>query len=689
MRDKGEFVNIIKKVKKYGKYVVGIIASAAIVSQLLMPALGMKADAPRFNFLKDDYQLLQGFNVTKGEDVWKNPVSGDAGDTFAGSIYYHNGMPGTTAKNTRIKINVPKQTTNKSAEVTASLSADNAETVTATVVDGKITGLPGLFVNLNEDADVSFVPGSVKWFPENSKTPVQLPMDQTGNEITSANGVNIGDLQGCFQFAGFITFRFTTKEKVKPANLMIEKNVRNISRNQTAFTDSTNAGQNEKVEFKVDISNNGTGVASNVIASDKLPTELTEVAASTRLSKSGVISSISEAQYFDGGVSIGDLAPGEHAVITFQEQTPANIAETHTVINTAYAKSGNMSVSDTAKVTLEAGVANIVKSKSAYNKTQNVDATQRAAGPGDTIEYTLVTKNTGNAPTEFVVSDGIADVLEYSSIVNISDSGSIIAGQAGTNEVQTVAWPKVTIAAGSQVVNKFTVKVKDPLPTNPANGFHFDDKMFNVYGNEVTVLIARPTPPVKMSELKIDKFVRDVNKNELDFVKLNTAFAGDTLEYKITFENVGDAPADNVRISDVLPANVTLDPSSPAIFSLNGQERSMTENLVDGFTITSIMPGDKDYIRFRVITATGLADGERLKNTAFLNDHGKVISAQAETIVKLKVVPVVAKIATLPKTGAPLGVGISLFASLFTTANVMLLKQKKALMAAARKINLS
>jgi uncharacterized repeat protein (TIGR01451 family) len=252
-----------------------------------------------------------------------------------------------------------------------------------------------------------------------------------------------------------------------------------------------------------------------------------------------------------------------------------------------------------------------------------------------------------------------------------------------------ISYPSVKIAAGSEIVRKFTVKVLDPLPNNPVDGYHFDDKMFNEYGTKITICIARPFIPIKVSELKIDKFVRDVTKNELDYVKLNTAYAGDTLEYKITFENVGNAPADYVKISDALPANVILDPSAPAIFAINGEEKSIAEKITEGYTVRTIMPGDKGYIRFRVITSTGIADNERLKNTAYLDDHGKVISANAETIVKQKIVSVIKPISALPKTGAPLGVGISLFASLFTTANVMLIKQKKALMAAARKITLS
>lgn len=682
-------MKFLSRFKKIGKYLAGIAAAAAIVSQLVLPAVSMRADSARFNFLDGDHELFKGLNYSKGEEVWKDPISGDAGDTFSGYVYYHNGIVDSVAKNTTIKVTMPSRTTNGTAVLAASISADGAETVTDTIVNNQIIGKSGLTVNLDQDADLALVPGSIKWYPNKSKTAVELPMGQSGDEIVSASGLNIGDIKGCWDYSGYVTFAFKTKVKLQPANLTLAKTVRNESRGQTAFVESVSAAKNEKVQFKIDTVNNGGSTATDVVLSDVLPSDLTPVAGSAKLDKAGVISNISEASLLSSGVNIGDLAVNAKATVTFEATAPANITTAKTVVNTAKVVSGKISLTDTASVCLEAGIVNIVQSKSAYNQTQKIDATQRAAGSGDVIEYTLVTKNTGNTDTDYVVKDGISDILEYANVSNISDGGSQIAGTTG-NDAELVSYPSAKIAAGGEIVRTFTVKVKDPLPTNAANGYHFDDKMYNVYGNEVIVYIARPTPPIKKSELKIDKFVRNVTRNELDYVKSNTAYAGDVLEYKITFENNGNAPADYVKISDLLPANVALDTSVPAIYAMNGSERSIAENITSGYTIATIMPGDKGYIRFRAIVANGLASGEVLKNTGYLEDNGNVISAQAETIVKQKIVETVSTtVKSLPKTGAPLGVGISLFASLFTTANIALLKQKKALTAAARKIKLS
>lgn len=680
-------MKFLAKFKKIGKYLVGIAGAAFLISQLILPAISMNAGSPRFNFLDGDYEMFKGLNYSKGEDVWKDPVSGEAGDTFSGYIYYHNGIENETAVNTRIKVSVPSKTTNKTAKLDASISADNAQTITDTVVNGKIVGLSGLTVNLDQDADVEFIKGSVKWYPNKSDSAVSLPFGQSGDEILSSSGLNIGDIQGCWDYSGFITFAFKTKTKVVPANLTLQKTVKNVSKGQTSFVESVSAAKSEKVQFKIETANNGGSDAENVVVSDLLPADLSVVPGSAKLDKSGVLSNISEANLLASGVNIGNLAVGEKATILFEATAPASIAVAKTVVNTAKVTSGNINLSDTAEVCLEAGVVNIVKSKSAFNQTQNVDATTRGAGPGDTIEYTLVTKNTGNLDTDYLVSDGVADILEYADIVNISDGGSQVNGTTG-NDAILVNYPSVKITAGGEIVRKFTVKVKDPLPNNPADGFHFDDKMFNVYGNEVIICIARPIPVIKVADLRIDKFVRDVTRNELDYVKINTAYAGDVLEYKITFENVGNAPADYVKISDVLPANVVLDTSVPAVLSVNGVEHSIAEDITSGYVIATIMPGDQDYIRFRVLTSKKIAANEHLVNTGYLTDNDKVISAQAETVIKQTIIPA-AVVEALPKTGAPLALEISALASLLTTANIALIKKKKVLFKAARKIKFS
>lgn len=140
-------------------------------------------------------------------------------------------------------------------------------------------------------------------------------------------------------------------------------------------------------------------------------------------------------------------------------------------------------------------IPNIEPSKRAKNLTQGIeDANGTVAQPGDVIEYSLITKNTGNGTKEkHVVRENLTDVLEYASITNFH------GGELGANNL--MSWPAKNIKAGETVVNKVTVKVKSSLPLTPSppsNPGSFDMLMTNVYGNVVNIKL--PKPPIKTIE---------------------------------------------------------------------------------------------------------------------------------------------------------------------------------------------
>ncbi len=488
-------------VKSKLKYLVGIATCAAIVSQLVLPIVGTKASTPRFNFMAGDYEMLKGANVSNNETVWKDPVSGIAGDEFRAQVYYHNGMIDTVAQNTKIKVNIPSKTTNKTAKISATISADNAGTITDTVVDGNVIGPNGLTANFSEDVDLEYIPGSTKWFP--NATPVGgastfFPNGQSGDEIVNTNGVNIGDIQGCWNYAGFVIFGFKAKRNIvhTPA-LELTKEVLNVSKNEVSFHDHSVADNKDELIYQIVIRNGGNSDLSNLIVSDVLPAGVNFVPGSMQKFLDGsttpiALSDANANAVFGQGFNIGTLgmvSAGGQIVLRFKATVDTNEAICKEAINRAIATGEGLRSEDTAIVTICAQ-EKIVKSKSAFNQTKNQVAT--VASAGDIIEYTLTTKNSGDLAVNFVVEDGIADVLEYSDIVSISDNGVIVAGTTG-NEAQMVRYPTTHIEIGQTVVRKFVVKVKNPLPTYAPSGYHYDDRMYNFYGNEVLIKIERET----------------------------------------------------------------------------------------------------------------------------------------------------------------------------------------------------
>lgn len=138
-----------------------------------------------------------------------------------------------------------------------------------------------------------------------------------------------------------------------------------------------------------------------------------------------------------------------------------------------------------------AGSSSITQKKSAIlipaGGGPNRDANGATAQPGDVIEYTLSTTNTGNgAAKDYVVSDPIADILEYADVID--PRGGILFNGA-------LSWPKTTIKPGETFLTTFQVRVKNPLPTTPASASDpqsFDFKMDDIYGTAVSVNLAVP-----------------------------------------------------------------------------------------------------------------------------------------------------------------------------------------------------
>jgi uncharacterized repeat protein (TIGR01451 family) len=137
-----------------------------------------------------------------------------------------------------------------------------------------------------------------------------------------------------------------------------------------------------------------------------------------------------------------------------------------------------------------------VKNKRAKNITRNIpDANGTTANPGDVIEYTLAITNTLKATTVkgFVIKDQIGDILEYADLVD--------TGGGKLDAQKNLVYPAVDIKASQTVEKKFTVKVKDPVPSTPVSSSDpgsFDLTMTNVYGD--TIKIKVPPKGVKIIE---------------------------------------------------------------------------------------------------------------------------------------------------------------------------------------------
>ncbi|MCX6811028.1 MAG: LPXTG cell wall anchor domain-containing protein [Candidatus Berkelbacteria bacterium] len=531
-----KFKSFLKRIQPKAKYILGVLGIAAVVSQGAFAFNKLSAAGASFNSMSGDAPIIQGAKAPSTS--WTPyPIAGTTSDLYQGMIYYHNSGD-ASALNTKIKVTGLTTTKNKTATIGAEISADNAQMVSKTVDStGHIIGSPNLIVNLDQDANLALVPGSVVWYPgdginkESRMIPSTLPKlsngaIQTGDQITST-GIHIGDADGqikvCWEWSGYVTFKFTaTPIPVTAPALNIEKTVRNIPAvGDSGYVEQVNANANGIVEFKVAVDNTGTANAENLIIKDKLPAELTPVADSMKIYKNGSavaenVSSDNADAVFHSGWNVGTLASGiaKHDILTFRASAPAAISTDNTgiVTNIAYATSGSLSDSDTAKVKLVATpvitpTVIITRNKSAENlstgkfaipftNANGITTKLLQAKPGDLIEYTLTTGNIGTAAAEgFVAIDGINDILQEATFDSATNGGHVVnTTEIGDNARQIVFNP-TRIAAETSVIDTFRVRIMNQLPANPTVGHDYDHKLFNLYGDRVLVTISIPTPP--------------------------------------------------------------------------------------------------------------------------------------------------------------------------------------------------
>jgi len=473
-------MEFLKKFAGGIKKVLGVALVSVLLSQSIAPALSANATSePRFNFLEDDLPLIRGANKSAGETDWHNPVDGRVGDTFAGIVYYHNGVPETVAENTHVRVNLPAQTTNGKLVVGATVSASNASPVS-----GSMT------VNLDGDATVSLIPGTVQWFPNYraTGTPAQpLLGGQSGNELVGS-GLNIGPINGCWDYVGYVVFQFKTNEL--PQSKIIQSK---IAKNLVTGEEGTDIFANPGDEVLYTLTTKNTGnIAADYVIEDNV-SDILELANFVEASMGGVIS---------GGIiryPAVRIAAGETTIRTFKVKVmnpqPTNTQDGKHFDCTMENFYGNLvlvKIGKPGKPTLkiEKLVRNVTINEASFVK-------QNQAKSGDILEYKITFTNTGAKADNIVITDTLpvntslvsgSIILEKSGAQrNLSDNVLSDGAEIGSLSQNETGVIRFRVRVGSGVAN-------DEILCNTAF-LHFNKAMIQDTAKTKIVITPVPTKP--------------------------------------------------------------------------------------------------------------------------------------------------------------------------------------------------
>lgn len=387
-------------------------------------------------------------NGDKGtKNVWYDKMNVQEGKEYYVRMYVHNNASANlklVAQNTRAHFILPT-TTAKNISVNGYITSDNAK-------PNKIWDEANFMSDRN--FNLAYVKGSAKY--ENNKGTFALP-----ESIFTESGALLGydkmngQIPGCFQYAGYVTF------KVKPQfakTFELNKTVRESGTKE--WKESVNAKPGDKVDYQIMVKNISGAQMNNVMVLDTLPKGVKYVAGSTMVANPTNPKGVKVSDNLTTkGINIGNYANQANAYIKFSATvTGENLAcGANTLRNVAKAESDFGAKTDTADVIVQKDCTPppVVKKNPSYDLIKTVD--RKTAKPGETINYTLTFKNTGDQDlTNVIIRDQLPAKVSWTNVkVNVKNG----EGVSNQKELFADGLKIAKVNVGGSVTVKISAKI--------------------------------------------------------------------------------------------------------------------------------------------------------------------------------------------------------------------------------------
>ncbi|MEC1679417.1 isopeptide-forming domain-containing fimbrial protein [Bacillus mojavensis] len=333
--------------------------------------------------------------------------------------------------------------------------------------------------------------------------------------------------------------------KVSPRNPVLEseKTAKNLDSDKEKYE----AGDTVVYTIKTRNTVKDSKVTDLVIA-DKLPVGLEYVSGTLKVDNKAVSDARDDdkGDVTEGKVSgqFGDVSDTEWHTVTFEAKIKAGQAGRN-IVNTASVSGDNTDKPDTPSQEVKVSPKDpILKSE---KSVKNLDSDKGKYEAGDTVVYTIKTKNTiaDSKVTDLVISDELPDGLKYiegSLKVSHEGKGSFENGKVSADfgDVTDTEWHTVTFQA--KIESGYAEKTIKNVATVDGGNIDTPDKP----GTDIKV--DAKDPKLESKKTASIKEKADGNKDA------DHPESGDTLLYTIQTRNtIEDSLVKNLVISDSLP----------------------------------------------------------------------------------------------------------------------------------------
>ncbi len=517
----------------------------------------------------------------QGQTEWKDNVTAQPGDTLEYRIEYKN-TGNTTQNNVIIKDTLPAGVTYVAG---SSVLYNSVNPSGKAIADGVTTS--GINVG-------NYVAGSV--------VTVQFKVKIADNDVLPKCGTNVlrnvASVKPDGQNPKEDDATTDVPKECQPDNADFTMNKKVRVEGQTEWKDSVTAQPGATLEYKIEFKNIGDTTLNNVIVKDTLPAGVTYVDGSSKLYNNANQNgkAIADGVTTANGVNIGNYAAGETASVVFKAKLPGAdkmACGDNKYHNVASVKTDGQNPKDDDADTIVPKTCqpNFEMNKKVRVAGQTEWKDSVTAKPGDTLEYQIEFKNTGETTLNNVI---VRDTLPY-GVTYIAGSTKLFNdanqnGKAVADGVVTASGINIgNYEPGKTAKVQFSVKIADnkDLPKCGDNllkniaSVQPDGQNPKTDDADTTVPKDCEKPPV---EPKFECKVLDADKNVItrgDTVNFTIVprYVGDKVtikEYKMDFGDMKTAIKDNQNFAHMYPTVGSYTAQAWVTYNVDGKTETVT-----------------------------------------------------------------------------------------------------------------